>query len=77
MIAVVRGPALSNGMQATANIKLQSVLVYQVKIYEKSYNRDNRREICIFLYLSSLRCKEHGHIVEHNIDISGWISCKT
>jgi len=55
MIAVVRGPALSNGMQATANIKLQSVLVYQVKIYEKSYNRDNRREICIFLYLSSLR----------------------
>jgi hypothetical protein len=42
MFAVVRGPALSNGMQATANIKSQSVLVSQVKIYEKSWNRDNR-----------------------------------
>jgi hypothetical protein len=32
MFAVVRGPALSDGMQATAYIKPQSVLVYQVKI---------------------------------------------
>ena len=55
MFAVARGPALPNGMQATENIKPQTVLVYQVKICEKSWNRDNRREICIFLYLPLLR----------------------
>jgi len=49
MFAVVRGPALSNGMQVTANIKPQSVLVYQAKICEKSWDRDNGREIYIFL----------------------------
>jgi hypothetical protein len=55
MFAVVRGPALSDGMQATAYIKPQSVLVYQVKICEKSWNRDNSREIFIFHYLPLLR----------------------
>ena len=75
--AVVRGPAFSNGMQATANIKPQSVLDYQAKICKKIWNRDKRREICTFFYFPLLRWKEPCHIIEHNIDISDWISCKT
>jgi hypothetical protein len=35
MFSTLGGPALSNGMHATANIKPQSVLVYQAKNLQK------------------------------------------